>query len=236
MIRVLLVEDEAPIRDMLRFAFSRAGLELWEAEDVAGARKLLARRLPDILLLDWMLPDSSGISLLRELRKNPEQSGLPIIMLTARAEEADRVRGLEEGADDYVTKPFSPKELVARIQAVLRRQQGRGEQGLLQGGGVVLDPLAHWVQCDGQAVQLGPTEFRLLEFLLSHQERVYTRGQLLDNVWSRGEEIEERTVDVSIRRLRKALALYRKDHMIQTVRGLGYVFSADAERVASLQD
>ncbi len=219
---ILLVEDEAPIRDMVRFALSRAGMDMVEAADVASALQLLQRCRPDLILLDWMLPEQSGLSLLQQLRKDPQRRDIPVIMLTAMAGEAQKVRGLEYGADDYVTKPFSPPELIARIKAVLRRVMDADAAGLLQAGDLTLNPVDHAVNCAGQPVELGPTEYRLLEFLLSHAGRVYSRGQLLDYVWPSGSELEERTVDVSIRRLRKALAPHGCDHLIRTVRGAGY--------------
>ena len=220
---ILLVEDEAPIRDMLRFALSRASMEMLEAADVPAARRVLEQRRPDLILLDWMLPEESGLILLQELRKDPQRRDIPVIMLTAVAGEEQKITGLEHGADDYVTKPFSPPELMARIKAVLRRARGADATGQLRAGHLMVDPARHAVQCNGQDIDLGPTEYRLLEFLMAHAGRVYTRGQLLDYVWPGSREPEERTVDVSIRRLRKALQPQGCEQMIRTVRGTGYV-------------
>lgn len=227
--RILLVEDEPAIREMVTMALSRAGFEVVEAADAREAEERLADRLPDLVLLDWMLPGTSGMELARRLRREAYTRELPIIMLTARTEEDDRVRGLEVGADDYITKPFSTRELTARIKAVLRRYRAEDEQGLIEADGLRLDTGSHRVTADGTAVAMGPTEFRLLEFLMSHPERVYTRAQLLDYVWGRTAVVEERTVDVHIRRLRKALAGGGHDRLIQTVRGTGYRFSAQEE-------
>lgn len=222
MITILLVEDEEPIRNMVRFALSREGIDMLEAEDVATAWDVLANRRPDLILLDWMLPDVSGLQFLQNLQKEPELCNVPVIMLTARAEEEDRVRGLESGADDYIVKPFSPKEMIARVKAVVRRTTGGDLEGGLQAGELTLNTVSYQVQCSGDEVNLGPTEFRLLRFLMSHPGRVYSRAQLLDNVWHSGGEVEERTVDVHIRRLRKALEPCGYDSLIQTVRGVGY--------------
>ena len=224
--RILLVEDESAIREMMRMALERAGYEVYEAEDAAKAERQLAEGLPDLVLLDWMLPGISGIELARRLRKDEYTRELPIIMLTARSEEDDRIRGLESGADDYVTKPFSPRELIARIKAVLRRSNAEAEEGLLKVDELLLDSNSHRVSAKGQVLEMGPTEFRLLQFFMSHPDRVYTRSQLLDRVWSRGSFVEERTVDVHIRRLRKALELVGYEGLVQTVRGAGYRFSA----------
>ncbi len=222
---ILLVEDEGPIRDMVRFALSRAGMEMLEAEKVQHAEELLLLRRPDLILLDWMLPDENGLVLLKRLRKDRDRKDIPVIMLTARAGEEDKIKGLEFGADDYITKPFSPPELIARIKAVLRRATGADTSGKLQVGRLVLNSATHQVHCDEAVLDLGPTEYRLLEFLLSHAERVYSRCQLLDYVWPDVRDREERTVDVSIRRLRKALAPQGCDVLIRTVRGAGYSLS-----------
>ncbi|WP_419596773.1 phosphate regulon transcriptional regulator PhoB [Thiolapillus sp.] len=223
---ILLVEDEGPIRDMLRFALSRAGMEMLDVETVKQAKELLAVRRPDLILLDWMLPDENGLALLRRLRKKKDLRDIPVIMLTARAGEEDKIKGLEVGADDYITKPFSPPELIARIRAVLRRATGADTDGNLKLGKLNLNPDTRRVFCGGAEISLGPTEYRLLEFLLSHAERVYSRGQLLDYVWPDSGEREERTVDVSIRRLRKLLAPHGCDRLVRTVRGAGYSLSA----------
>jgi two-component system phosphate regulon response regulator PhoB len=222
---VLIVEDEKPIRDMVAFGLRRAGFEVLEAEDCSSARRRMADQFPDLVLIDWMLPDSSGLELTRWRKKNDWTRDLPIIMLTARAEEDDKVRGLESGADDYLTKPFSPRELVARINAVLRRANGGTGEEPLVADGLELDPGSHRVRARGDDVSLGPTEFKLLHFFLGHRERVYSRSQLLDRLWGGNVYVEERTVDVHIRRLRKALEPWAYDRFIQTVRGAGYRFS-----------
>ena len=223
--QILIVEDEKPIRDMIAFGLRRAGFEVLEAEDCATARTRVADRFPDLMLVDWMLPDSSGLELTRWMKKSEETREVPIIMLTARAEEEDKVRGLEGGADDYITKPFSPRELLARINAVLRRSAAVAEDEVVMAEGLELDMAGHRVRADGEVVALGPTEFRLLQYFLTHRERVYTRSQLLDRVWGGNVYVEERTVDVHIRRLRKALEPSGYDRFIQTVRGAGYRFS-----------
>jgi two-component system phosphate regulon response regulator PhoB len=222
---ILIVEDEAPIREMVGFAIGKAGFDLREAADAREAEVLIADRVPDLILLDWMLPGVSGIELARRLKRDEPTRSVPIIVLTARGEEADKVKGFDVGADDYVTKPFSPRELVARIRAVLRRSSPEGEDERLEFGELVLDGAGHRVLAGGQVVHLGPTEFRLLRFFMTHPERVYSRGQLLDRVWGGNVYIEERTVDVHIRRLRKALEPFGHDRMVQTVRGTGYRFS-----------
>ena len=221
---VLVVEDERAIREMVVFTLKRAGFAVREAEDAAGARHAIADQRPDMVLLDWMLPDLSGLELARSLRRDQATRELPIMMLTARAAEDDKVLGLESGADDYLTKPFSARELVARIQALLRRAAG-AEGEALAVGGLRLDPASHRVSAEGGEVTLGPTEYRLLKFFMSQPDRVFSRAQVLDRVWGGNVYIEERTVDVHIRRLRKALAPHGCDAYIQTVRGSGYRFS-----------
>ncbi len=223
--RVLVVEDETAIRDMVAFALKRAGLLPMLAEDTRNAQHLIAERLPDLILLDWMLPGSSGLEFARRLRREDLTREIPIIMLTARGEEDDRVLGLDAGVDDYIVKPFSTRELIARIRAVLRRTQPHGDGQTICLGGLTLDTLSHRVFAHDKPVQLGPTEYRLLAFFMTHPERVYTRGQLLDNVWGSGVYVEERTVDVHIRRLRKSLEPCALEEYIQTVRGAGYRFS-----------
>jgi len=223
---ILIVEDEKPIREMVSFALGRAGYELIAVGDVSEAFEALARKAPDLILLDWMLPGASGLELARRLKKDELTRDVPIIMLTARGEEEDKVTGLEAGADDYVTKPFSPRELLARIKAVLRRSMPEDEVGVISIDGLELDVGGHRVMVGEQPVEMGPTEFRLLEFFMTHPERVYSRGQLLDRVWGRNSFVEERTVDVHILRLRKALSPSGHDAMIQTVRGAGYRFSS----------
>jgi two-component system phosphate regulon response regulator PhoB len=227
--QILIVEDEKPIRDMIAFGLRRAGFEVREAEDCSAARASIADLRPDLLLVDWMLPDQSGLELTRAIKRNKDTQDLPVIMLTARADEHDKVSGLEGGADDYVTKPFSPRELLARINAVLRRGAGGGAGESLDAGGLVLDTASHRVTAGGQPVALGPTEYRLLQFFMEHPERVYSRSQLLDRIWGGNVYVEERTVDVHIRRLRKALEPHARDSLVQTVRGAGYRFSTQPE-------
>ena len=222
--RILVVEDEAPIRQMITFNLSRAGFEVMQAEDCASARSQIADLRPDLVLVDWMLPDASGLELTRALRREEANRELPIIMLTARAGERDKITGLDSGADDYITKPFSPRELLARINALLRRS-APSEDEPLRAGDLCLDPVSHRVTAGDAEVPLGPTEYRLLKFLMANPERVYARGQLLDHVWGQNVYVEERTVDVHVRRLRKALEAHGVDHFVQTVRGAGYRFS-----------
>ncbi len=223
--KILVVEDEAPIRDMLRFALERAEYRISLAGDVPEARLRIAESRPDLILLDWMMPGVSGIEFTRELKSGPMTKDIPIIMVTARVEEEDTVRGLNVGCDDYISKPFSFPELSARIQAVLRRTLPGGEDEQLAVAGLQVDAASQRVTAKGEPVRLGPTEYRLLHFFVSHPERVYTREQVLDRVWGQNVYVEERTVDVHIRRLRKALAPHGYDAMIQTVRGTGYRFS-----------
>jgi two-component system phosphate regulon response regulator PhoB len=224
--RILVVEDEQAIRDLIAFGLRRAGFQVALAENSQAARTSIGDRRPDLILLDWMLPDTSGLELARQLRRDAGTQDIPIILLTARAEEADKVAGLEGGADDYMTKPFSARELVARIQAVLRRSAPAGAQERVAFDGLTLDQAGHRVVAAGRPVSLGPTEYRLLAFLMTHPDRVYSRSQLLDRVWGGNVYVEERTVDVHIRRLRKALEPSRFDRFVQTVRGSGYRFSA----------
>lgn len=222
---VLVVEDESAIREMVAFTLKRSGYETREAGDCASARVSIANRVPDLVLLDWMLPDISGIEFARALKREENTREIPIIMLTARGDEDDKVRGLDSGVDDYITKPFSSRELIARIKAVLRRAAPGGEEELLESAGLVLNASSHRVTAGGESVDLGPTEFRLLRFFMSHPERVFSRGQLLDRVWGGNVYVEERTVDVHIRRLRKALTPGGFENCVQTVRGAGYRFS-----------
>ena len=222
---VLVVEDEPAIQELLRINLVDAGYEVRSALDAESAQRELKEALPSLLLLDWMLPGKSGFALAKELRGDARTRELPIIMLTARTDEADKVAGLEAWVDDYVTKPFSPRELKARIKAVLRRRAPESAQEPLVAGGLHLDPATHRVSADGRTVPLGPTEFRLLRFLLARAERVHSRTQLLDQVWGDHVYIEERTVDVHIRRLRLALEPFGKDGLIETVRGSGYRLS-----------
>ena len=222
---VLVVEDEPAIQELLRVNLVDAGYEVRAAPDAESAQRELNEALPSLLLLDWMLPGKSGLSLAKELRGDTRTRELPIIMLTARTDEADKVAGLEAWVDDYVTKPFSPRELKARIRAVLRRRSPELAQEPLAAGRLRLDPATHRVSVDGKEVALGPTEFRLLRFLLARPERVHTRTQLLDQVWGDHVYIEERTVDVHIRRLRLALEPFGEDGLVETVRGSGYRLS-----------
>ena len=224
-----MVEDEQPIREMIAFGLRRAGFEVTAAPDCRAARAALADQRPDLLLVDWMLPDSTGLELTRSLKRDRETRELPIIMLTARAEESDKIAGLDGGADDYITKPFSPRELLSRINALLRRTSAQPGDEPLVVGPLQLDRGAHRVRVADRDVALGPTEYRLLEFFMSHAERVYTRAQLLDRVWGGNVYVEERTVDVHIRRLRKALEAHQAESLIQTVRGAGYRLSVRAE-------
>ena len=223
--QILVVEDERAIREMVAFGLRRAGFDVAEAEDTREARARMADRRPDLVLIDWMLPDMSGLELTRALKKDKETREVPVIMLTARAEEQDKINGLEGGADDYITKPFSPRELLARINAVLRRTAANAPGDVVAAGGMTLDSAGHRVTVGEATVPLGPTEYRLLSFFMMHPERVYSRSQLLDRVWGGNVYVEERTVDVHIRRLRKALEGFDCDKYIQTVRGAGYRFS-----------
>ncbi|MBF7071934.1 phosphate regulon transcriptional regulator PhoB [Glaciecola sp. MH2013] len=223
---ILLVEDEAPIREMLSFILQQAGFSVVEAEDFDIALEKVQEPYPDLILLDWMLPGGSGVQLAKKLKQHEFTRDIPVIMLTARGEEDDKIRGLEAGADDYVTKPFSPKELVARIKAVMRRVTPTSKEEPIEFNGLILEPISHRVSAHGDAIDMGPTEFKLLHFFMTHAERVYSREQLLDNVWGTNVYVEDRTVDVHIRRLRKALSQHGHDAMVQTVRGAGYRFSS----------
>lgn len=223
---ILIVDDEAPIRDMLRLALEMADYRCLEADNAQDAHALVVDNKPDLILLDWMMPGTSGIDLARRLKKDELTADIPIIMLTAKGEEDNKIQGLEVGADDYITKPFSPRELTARLKAVLRRTEGASNSEPTCVGNLVLDPISHRVTISGEPVAMGPTEYRLLEFFMSHPERVYSRGQLLDHVWGGNVYVEERTVDVHIRRLRKALQMEGHDQYVQTVRGAGYRFSS----------
>ena len=223
--QILIVEDETAIRDMVAFALSRAGMEPIHAADTRAAQDAIVARVPDLILLDWMLPGMSGLDFARRLRRDELTREVPIIMLTARGEENDRVGGLDAGVDDYVVKPFSTRELVARIKAVMRRSQSEAEDGTVELGGLRIDGPAHRVYAGDQPIPIGPTEYRLLYFFMTHAERVYSRAQLLDHVWGGNVYVEERTVDVHIRRLRKTLEPFSLDALVQTVRGSGYRFS-----------
>ncbi|PKO25816.1 MAG: phosphate regulon transcriptional regulatory protein PhoB [Betaproteobacteria bacterium HGW-Betaproteobacteria-8] len=223
---ILVVEDEPAIQELLALNLTQAGHNAMRALSVEQAQMLMRETLPDLIIMDWMLPGMSGIEFSRKLKADELSKSIPIIMLTARGEEADKVRGLEVGADDYVTKPFSPRELNARIKAVLRRRAPQMTDDPIEAGGLRLDPTTHRVTGNGASLDLGPTEFRLLHYLMSNPERVHSRSQVLDRVWGDRVFVEDRTVDVHIRRLRRALTESGHEHMIQTVRGVGYRFSA----------
>ncbi len=225
-LNILVVEDEDAIREMLVMVLKQSGINVIDVPTAEAAQLSLAdNAMPDLILLDWMLPGISGVELARRLKQDDLFKELPIILLTARGEEEDKVRGLEIGADDYMTKPFSPKELVARIKAVLRRSGKKLEDELLNVSDITLDIGKHRLTIAGKSLDVSPTEFKLMHFFMTHQDNVYSRTQLLDQVWGRSAYIEERTVDVHIRRLRKILKAYGKDELIQTVRGFGYRFS-----------
>ena len=223
--KILIVDDEPAIREMVRFSLESAGFQVTEAGYADQARDQIAGNRPDLMLLDWMLPGRSGLELALELRRDPATRGLPIIMLTARNEEHDKVKGLDTGTDDYITKPFSPRELVARIKAVLRRSFTVSDNRQVEIEGLHLDRESHRVSIKGRNIDVAPTEFRLLEFFMTHRDRVFSRSQLLDQVWGDKVYVEERTVDVHIRRLRIILEASGHDRLIQTVRGVGYRFS-----------
>ena len=222
---ILIVEDESPILELLALNISQAGYNPLRAISAEHAEKLINEALPDIILLDWMLPGMSGIDFAKKLRSNALTKTIPIIMLTARSDELDKVKGLEVGADDYITKPFSPRELNARIKAVLRRKAPELTEDILKINGLELNPVSHRVTGNNKLLEMGPTEFRLLHFFMSNPERVYSRSQLLDKVWGSQIFIEDRTVDVHIRRLRNILAQSQHENLIQTVRGSGYRLS-----------
>ncbi len=225
--KILIVDDEPSIRDMIAVALEMAGFECLEAANAKDAYALVVDEKPQMILLDWMLPGTTGIELARRLKRDELCSDVPIIMLTAKSEEDNKILGLEAGADDYITKPFSPRELVARLKAVLRRTTPQGIEEPIDVNGLTLDPIRHRVSVGETDLDIGPTEFRLLQFFMTHQERAYSRTQLLDQVWGGNVYVEERTVDVHIRRLRKTLGA-DFEHLIQTVRGTGYRFSQKA--------
>jgi len=222
---ILVVDDEPAIRDMISTALDVAGYECLQAENAQQAHGMIIDEQPDLVLLDWMMPGTSGIELIRRLQRDDLTKNVPVIMLTAKTAEDNMVQGLESGADDFITKPFSPRALVARINAVLRRAEAELPQEPIQVDQLLFDPISHRVTIDDHSITMGPTEFRLLSFFLTHQERVYSRGQILDHVWGGNVYMDERTVDVHIRRLRKAISLEGHDRFIQTVRGAGYRFS-----------
>jgi two-component system phosphate regulon response regulator PhoB len=223
---ILVVEDEPAIQELVSFSCASSGYKVRRADSVRAAQEAIRSELPDLVILDWMLPDRPGIDLLRDLRGEERTRSLPIILLTAKGAESDRVAGLDAGADDYVVKPFSPRELVSRVRAVFRRRAPQLSGEAMSYGPLTIDPARHEVQVDGKTVKMGLAEFKLLKFMASHPERVFSRGQLLDSVWGDHVFIEERTVDVHVLRLRKALAAAGAQGLVQTVRGLGYRLSA----------
>jgi len=225
MASILVVDDEPDIRAVIRFALEGADFRVHEAGHAEEARKLLGSEDPDLMLLDWMLPGRSGLELARQLKQSTATCAIPIIMVSARGEEEDRIKGLDTGADDYITKPFSPRELVARVNAVLRRAKPGERADRIEISGLRIDNVSHRVSADGKRVDVAPTEYRLLHFLMTHADRAFSRPQLLDQVWGDQVYVEERTVDVHVRRLRKALQPTKHDYMLQTVRGVGYRFS-----------
>lgn len=221
----MIVDDEPAIRDMISTTLEMAGFTCLTADTAQNAHAIIVDRKPDLVLLDWMMPGTSGIELARRLRRDELTASIPVIMLTAKSEEDNKIQGLDAGIDDYITKPFSNRELIARIRAVLRRITPQHNEAPLAAGNLRLDRIGRRVLCDGVTLELGPTEYRLLEFFMSHAERAYSRAQLLDHVWGGNVYIDERTVDVHIRRLRKALEPKGHDGLVQTVRGIGYRFS-----------
>ena len=222
--KLLIIEDEPDLRELLSFTLSREGYDVMEAETAETALQMLDSKLPDLAIVDWMLPGMDGIELVKRLRRDDVTEDLPIIMLTARGEEPDKLKSFDVGIDDYITKPFSPRELLARIKALLKRS-GTPENNVLESNGIQLDLISHRVTINGQEIHTGPTEYRLLELLVRNPDRVFNRNQLLDRVWGRGVYVEERTVDVHILRLRKLLKPFGLDRAVQTVRSVGYLFS-----------
>ena len=225
---ILVIDDEPAIRDMLQIALDAAGFKVVLAEDAKQAYPIIIDTPPDLILLDWMMPGTSGIELLRRLRR--DEINVPVIMLTAKVEEASKIAGLDSGADDYIAKPFSPRELVSRVKAILRRTSEESIKEVIFAGALKLDQLNRRVNIGDTLISLGPTEYKLLQFFLTHQDRVYTRDQILDNVWGRTVYLDERTVDVHIRRLRKAISIAGHENYVQTVRGAGYRFSIQLDK------
>ena len=225
---ILVIYDEPAIRDMLQIALDAAGFKVGLAEDAKQAYPIIIDTPPDLILLDWMMPGTSGIELLRRLRR--DEINVPVIMLTAKVEEASKISGLDSGADDYIAKPFSPRELVSRVKAILRRTSEESMKEVIFAGALKLNQLNRRVNIGDTLVSLGPTEYKLLQFFLTHQDRVYTRDQILDNVWGRNVYLDERTVDVHIRRLRKAISIAGHENYVQTVRGAGYRFSIQLDK------
>lgn len=225
---ILVIDDEPAIRDMLQIALDAAGFKVGLAEDAKQAYPIIIDTPPDLILLDWMMPGTSGIELLRRLRR--DEINVPVIMLTAKVEEASKIAGLDSGADDYIAKPFSPRELVSRVKAILRRTSEESIKEVIFAGALKLNQLNRRVNIGDTLISLGPTEYKLLQFFLTHQDRVYTRDQILDNVWGRNVYLDERTVDVHIRRLRKAISIAGHENYVQTVRGAGYRFSIQLDK------
>ncbi len=227
---ILVVDDEPAIREMIATTLDLADFRVLEAENAQQAHQCIVDERPDLVLLDWMLPGISGIELARRLKRDEATREIPVILLTARSEEENKVLGLDAGADDYVTKPFSPRELLSRIRAVLRRSGGRSAEKTIDCAGLKLDPVSHRISAHDTPIEMGPTEYRMLAFFMNHPERAYSRAQLLDQVWGGNVYVEDRTIDVHIRRLRKALEPYKFDHFVQTVRGTGYRFSTRGDK------
>ena len=225
---ILVIDDEPAIRDMLQIALDAAGFKVGLAEDAKQAYPIITDTPPDLILLDWMMPGTSGLELLRRLRR--DEINIPVIMLTAKVEEASKISGLDSGADDYIAKPFSPRELVSRVKAILRRTSEESMKEVIFAGALKLNQLNRRVNIGDTLVSLGPTEYKLPQFFLTHQDRVYTRDQILDNVWGRNVYLDERTVDVHIRRLRKAISIAGHENYVQTVRGAGYRFSIQLDK------
>jgi two-component system phosphate regulon response regulator PhoB len=227
---ILVVDDETSIREMLVISLESAGYNVLQAENAKTAHSLVLDKHPDLILLDWMMPVTTGLELLRRLKRDEMTDHIPVIMLTAKAEESSKISGLDSGADDYIAKPFSPRELLSRIKAILRRVSREELKNTIVVGGLEFDPLEHRISIAGNLINLAPTEFRLLQFFLTHQERVYSRDQILDYVWGKNVYLDERTVDVHIRRLRKAISVAGHDEYVQTVRGAGYRFSTQLQK------
>lgn len=227
---ILVVDDETSIREMLVISLESAGYNVLQAENAKTAHSLVLDKHPDLILLDWMMPVTTGLELLRRLKRDEMTDHIPVIMLTAKAEESSKISGLDSGADDYIAKPFSPRELLSRVRAILRRVSREELKDTIVVGDLEFDPLEHRISIAGNLINLAPTEFRLLQFFLTHQERVYSRDQILDYVWGKNVYLDERTVDVHIRRLRKAISVAGHDEYVQTVRGAGYRFSTQLQK------
>ena len=227
---ILVVDDETSIREMLVISLESAGYNVLQAENAKNAHSLVLDKHPDLILLDWMMPVTTGLELLRRLKRDEMTDHIPVIMLTAKAEESSKISGLDSGADDYIAKPFSPRELLSRVKAILRRVSREELNDTIVVGDLEFDPLEHRISIAGNLINLAPTEFRLLQFFLTHQERVYSRDQILDYVWGKNVYLDERTVDVHIRRLRKAISVAGHDEYVQTVRGAGYRFSTQLQK------